>query len=335
MSTNFWLQLKKPILALAPMEGVTDVAFRTLCREQGADVVYTEFLAAEAIVHGGPTVLKKMAYREDERPVVCQIFGKTPAAFATAAQKVQAMGFDGLDLNFGCPARKVVRHGSGVALLRQPQYARRLIEAALEKITIPLSIKVRSSIRKESKDIAPGSTERSTALDLVEAIRDLPVTAIMVHGRGFEQGHSGKIDTDMIRRVKEDFPGLVLANGGITTPARVKTMLEETGADGVGIARGSWGQPWIFSQARQYLSTGSYQPVEWQVVASVIRRHAELLMEYKDAHGLLEFRKHLGRYISGFPGAAQWRAKAVRVETLADVEAVIKAVLRRGLSSEA
>ena len=113
MATNFWLQLKKPILALAPMEGVTDMAFRTLCHEQGADVVYTEFVAAEAVIHGGDSVLKKLRYSEQERPVICQIFGKTPEAFAFAAKKVQALGFDGLDLNFGCPARKVVGHGSG------------------------------------------------------------------------------------------------------------------------------------------------------------------------------------------------------------------------------
>ena len=329
MSTNFWLQLKKPILALAPMEGVTDVAFRTLCREQGADVVYIEFLPAEAIAHGAPTVLKKMEHRDDERPVICQIFGKTPEAFTAASIKVQAMGFDGLDLNFGCPARKVVSHGSGVALLREPQYARRLVEAALEKISIPLSIKVRSSIRKESKDVAPGSQERSTALDLVEAIRDVPIAAIMVHGRNYEQGHQGEVDTEMIRAVKQKFPGLVLANGGITTPEQVKTMLDETGVDGVGIARGSWGQPWIFSQARQYLETGKYTAIEPQRVADIIQRHATLLMEYKGNRGLLEFRKHFARYISGFPGAADLRAKAVRVETMDDVEAVIKAVIRR------
>lgn len=329
MSSNFWLQLKKPILALAPMEGVTDVAFRTLCREQGADVVYTEFLPAEAIAHGALTVLKKMEHRDDERPVICQIFGKTPEAFTAAAIKVQAMGFDGLDLNFGCPARKVVNHGSGVALLREPQYARRLVEAALEKITIPLSIKVRTSIRKESKEFAPGTQERSTALDLVEAIQGLPIAAIMVHGRNYEQGHQGQIDTEMIRAVKEKFSGIVLANGGITKPEDVKTMLESTGADGVGIARGTWGQPWIFSQARQYLESGKYDAIEPQQLASVIRRHASLLMEYKDQRGLLEFRKHFARYITGFPGAAHLRAEAVRVESLEDVDRIINRIIHR------
>lgn len=327
--TNFWTTLRKPILALAPMEGVTDVAFRTLCKEWGADVVYTEFLAAEAIVHAGPKFMRKMVRRDDERPVICQIFGRNPEAFALAAKKVEALGFDGLDINFGCPARKVVGHGAGVALLRDPQYARRLIEAALENITIPLSIKVRTSIRKEAKEVDPGCADRYTAVDFIEAMKDLPIQAVMVHGRGFEQGHQGDVDTDMIRQVKQKFNGLVLANGGVFTPERVASMLQETGADGVGIARGTWGQPWIFTQARQLLSAGRYEAVTPEQVSNVIRRHAELLFEYKGVQGLLEFRKHFGNYIKGFRGAAEWRARAVRVKTMADVETVIAAVVHR------
>ena len=133
----------------------------------------------------------------------------------------------------------------------------------------------------------------------------------------------------MIKAVKERFPGIVLANGGITSPERVKSMLDETGADGVGIARGSWGQPWIFTQARQLLDTGLFQPVDQQHVAHTIRRHAELLFEHKDAHGLLEFRKHFGRYITGFRGAAELRSRAVRVETLGDIESIITALTNR------
>lgn len=319
---NFWLQLKKPILALAPMEGVTDTAFRQLCREHGADVVYTEFMAAEAIIHGGASALKKLRYNETERPVVCQIFGTSPEAFTAAAKKVQELGFDGLDLNFGCPARKVVRRGAGVALLREPKYARQLIESVLDTITIPLSIKVRSSIRKESKDVRL-TEERSTALDLAREIQDLPISAIMIHGRNFEQGHAGAVDTEMIKAVKAEFPGLVLANGGITTPNQAQAMLHQTGADGVGIARGTWGQPWIFQQTRQLLDTGAYDPVSGEQVIATIRRHAESLFASKAAHGLLEFRKHFGHYIKGFPGAAELRARAVRVETLEQVTSIL------------
>ncbi len=326
MATNFWLQFKKPILALAPMEGVTDVAFRTLCKEWSADVVYTEFMAAEAIVHAGPKFMKKMARRDEERPVICQIFGRNPEAFAEAAKKVEALGFDGLDINFGCPARKVVGRGAGVALFREPDFARRLIETALKSVTIPVSIKIRTGIRKERKEVDPNCQDKITALDFLEAVGDLPISAIMVHGRSYEQGHQGDVDADMICQVKQKFHGLVLANGGVFTPERVVTMLEETGADGVGIARGSWGQPWIFQQARQLLQGGRYDPVDRLTVIRAIQRHAELLYEAKGDHGLIEFRKHLAKYVTGYPRAAHWRSQAVRVETLADVATITAAL---------
>ncbi len=324
MPSNFWLQLKKPILALAPMEGVTDRAYRLLCKEYGADVVYTEFMPADGIFHRARKVLEKMKRGDDERPVICQIFGKDPVKFADAAKFIEEAGFDGVDLNFGCPAKKVIGSGGGVALLRNPDHARRLVEAALEKISIPLSIKVRTSIRKERKEISPGEPERYTALDLVESIKGLPVAAIMVHGRSFEQGHAGNVDTDMIRQVKEKFPGLVLANGGIQTPQDAATMLEATGADGVGIARGSWGKPWIFRQTRELLETGHVTALTTDELKAAILRHAGLLLEHKGPHGLIEFRKHFAHFISGRPGAAQMRAAAVRVSTLDDVQKLVQ-----------
>lgn len=323
MATNFWLQLKKPILALAPMEGVTDVAYRTLCKENGADVVYTEFMPADGIFHRARKILEKMNRGDDERPVICQIFGRDPVKFADAAKYIQDVGFDGVDINFGCPAKKVVGSGGGVALLRDPKHARLLVEAALEKITIPLSIKVRTSIRKERKEISPGEPERYTALDLVAEIKGLPVSAIMVHGRSFEQGHSGTVDTDMIRQVKKKFPGLVLANGGITTPQEAVAMLATTGVDGVGIARGSWGAPWIFRQTRELLDTGNITALTTPELVTAIRRHATLLYQLKGPHGLIEFRKHFAHFISGRPGAARLRAAAVQVTSLEDIEALL------------
>lgn len=306
------------------MEGVTDRAYRLLCKEYGADVVYTEFMPADGIFFRAPKVLEKMKRGDDERPVVCQIFGKDPVKFANAAQYIEAMGFDGVDLNFGCPARKVIGSGGGVALLRNPDHARRLVAAALEKITIPLSIKVRVSIRKERKEIAPGEPERYTALDLVESIKGLPVAALMVHGRSFEQGHSGTIDTDMIRQVKAQFPGLVLANGGIQSPQQAQQLLETTGADGVGIARGSWGAPWIFRQTRELLDHGAVTPITTAGLKLAIHRHAALMFEHKGAHGLIEFRKHFAHFISGRPGAAALRAAAVRVTTMDNVEQLLE-----------
>lgn len=305
------------------MEGINDTAFRQLCKQHGADVVYTEFVSADAIAHGARKTMERLRFDPAEQPVVAQIFGKNPGTFAVAAKTIEKLGFAGLDINFGCPARKVVAHGSGVALFRDPKFARQLIQIALDNVAIPVSIKIRTSIRRERREVDPTSAERLTALDFLEAIHDLPISAIMVHGRSFEQGHRGEIDAAMIRSVKERFGGIVLANGGIFTPERVITMLQETGADGVGIARGTWGQPWIFRQSRQLLSGQPAAPVRRDELVNTVRTHARLSLSSKGPHGLIEFRKHFAFYIAGFPGAAQLRQRAVRVVTLADVEAVI------------
>lgn len=322
---NFWSELKRPILALAPMEGVTDSPFRQLAKQGGVDVVYTEFVSSDAIGRGSRSALTKLAFDPSEQPVVAQIFGRDPGMFAAAARTIEARGFAGLDLNFGCPARKVVSSGMGVALLRDPAYARRLIEAALREIRIPLSIKVRASIRRERQEVQPGA-ERVTALDLVEAIRDLPVAAIMVHGRSYEGGFSGEVDVELIRAIKERFSGIVLANGGIQTPEDAIRLLRETGADGVGIARGALGQPWIFEQTRALLSGTEPATPGWSERSSAMLQQARLALAARGEHGMLELRKHLAWYTKGLPNAAALRRQLVRVSSLSELEAVLAAV---------
>lgn len=321
--TNFWANLPKPILALAPMEGVTDSAFRSMAKRFGADVVYTEFISSDAIDHGSTAARRKMDFHPAEQPVVCQIFGRDLAAFRRAAQVVQDRGFAGLDINFGCPARKVISHGSGVALMRDPAYCRRLIEAVLDVITIPLSIKVRTSIRTERREIEPDCPDRYTALDLVEAIKDLPIAAIMVHGRSFEEGFDGAVDTVMIQTVKQRFSGVVLANGSIRTPADAARLLEQTGADGVGIARGALGRPWIFEQVRAHFQEILTHEVSWNTVAAVAIEHAEAVARRGGSRALVEFRKHLVWYLSGVPGAAAARRQLPTVNELADVQTLL------------
>ena len=320
--TNFWTNLPRPILALAPMEGVTDSAFRHMCRDNGADVVYTEFISSDAIGHRGRTALAKMTFDPAEQPVVCQIFGKDVAMFREAAKEIEARGFAGIDINFGCPAKKVVGSGSGVALLREPNFCRQLIEAILDVVTIPVSIKVRASIRKERREVQEGA-DRATALDLVRAINDLPVAAIMIHGRSFEGGFSGTIDVDMIRSVKAEFKGVVLANGGIQSPEDAVNMLKETGADGVGIARGAHGRPWIFRQTRSLLTTGTYTAPTWEEIRAVALTHAQRIMARKGKHGVLELRKHLAWYVRGMPGAAALRHDLVRVNSVEEIAALL------------
>lgn len=317
---NFWTTLPRPIVALAPMEGVTDSAFRQLCRHFGADVVYTEFISSDAIDHRAPSALRKMDFHSSEQPVVCQIFGRNPDAFRRAAQEVERRGFAGIDLNFGCPARKVMSHGSGVSLMRDPQYARQLIESVMEAVSIPVSIKVRASIRREAKEVDPTCTDRVTAADLVAAIKDLPVAAIMVHGRSYEQGFTGSPDTAMIARVKQAFDGIVLANGGIHSADDGERILQASGADGVGVARGSVGRPTIFTDLRDRLRPDE-GPTTTTETAEIIIRHADLILATKGERGLVEIRKHLSAYVTGLPNATAFRRRLSAVSTQADIAA--------------
>ncbi|MBI2984403.1 MAG: tRNA-dihydrouridine synthase [Candidatus Kerfeldbacteria bacterium] len=331
---NFWSSLEKPILALAPMEGVTDTAFRQIAKTWGADVVYTEFTAAEAIFHRARRAMERLEFNPSERPVIAQIFGREPEAFVQAVKLIGQMGFAGLDINFGCPARKVVAKGAGVALLRDPQYARRLVGLALENTTLPVSMKIRTSIRKERQSLDANQADVHTAVDFIAALHGLPVAAVMVHGRSYEQGHHGEVDAAMIRQVKKHFHGPVLANGGIFTPERVPQMLSETMADGVGIARGAWGQPWIFQQTKRLLKAGGYESVDWRNLKQTIIDHARLVVKTRGERGLIEFRKHLAKYVSGFPRASEFRNQAVRINTLADVDELIKNIEKQTAVSE-
>lgn len=304
------------------MEGITDSAFRLMARGFGAQVVYTEFISADAIERRSSSALAKLDFSPAEAPVVCQIFGRDPSAMARAATEIEGRGFSGIDINFGCPARKVVGHGAGVALMRRPAYARRLIESVLGAVSIPVSIKVRASIRRERREAAPDCPDRYTALDLIGAINDLPVAAIMVHGRSFEQPLSANIEFDMIRMVKERFNGVVLANGGIKTPEDVRAMLEKTGADGVGIARGALGRPWIFRDIQSWLKhqpVKDPQPAERQ---ALIMEHAERAAN-KGRPAVVEFRKHLSWYIRGVRDAARFRSRLSSVNTLDDIRQVV------------
>jgi len=323
MSGNFWLSLPRPIVALAPMEGVTDEPFRRICREHGADVVYTEFVSADAIVHRAPTVMRKLRFHESERPIVAQIFGRRPESFAIAARTLTELGFDGIDINLGCPARKVIGSGSGVALLREPATIRTLLEATLSATTLPVSIKVRASIRKERPSIAPHDPTRVTALDVVQALSDLPIAAIMVHGRTAEANDDDQVDTEMIAAVKRESPAVVLGNGGIRTVADAATMIAATNVDGVGVARGAWGHPWVFHELRAALRHESIPVIDPR---QVILKHAELVVADSGERGLLDFRKHFAHYINGFPGAAGLRKQAVTVSTLDEVRRITEAM---------
>ena len=309
---NFWKQLNKPILALAPMAGLTDSAFRTLCRQLGADIVYTEMISADALYYKSKKTLELIKFNKSEKPIVGQLFGKRPELFKEAAAQLDQAGYDGIDINFGCPARKVVRHGGGVTLMKDTKKCRAIIEATLSGTKLPVSIKIRSQI------------DKVTASDFVKKIMDLPIAAIMIHGRPYSNPFNAPIDFQMIKKVKQLVKIPVLGNGGINAPEDAKAMLDKTGCDGIGLARGVRGKPWLFQQIKDYLKKEDYHSPTLAQIKKVALDHARLNYKTKGKHGIIEMRKHLIWYTKGFPEAAQLRRKLVQVEKISDIAKTFK-----------
>ncbi len=315
---NFWNKLTKPILALAPMAGITDMAFRQLCKRFGADIIYTEFASSYALIYQNKKTSEMLKFSPLERPVICQIFGNQPEVFHKSAAILEEMGFDGIDINFGCPAYKVTRHGGGVSLMRNLELCREIVQATCEATKLPVSIKIRASIKKQN------SQESITALDLVKNIKDLPLTAIMIHARSYEQPFDGEPKIDIVKEVRKMWPKILLYNGGIHTPDNAKDILEQTGADGIGLARGAWGKPWLFEQIKSYLKKGTYTEYNWDEVKKIMLKHAKLALATKGEYGLVELRKHLVKYVKSLHNATILRTKLVRVKTLEDIKKILK-----------
>lgn len=318
MNKNFWQEFKKPILALAPMAGISDAAFRLLCRKHGADVVYTEMTSIDALYYDAKKTLSMLKRLPGEKPVVLQLFGKRPELVAKAVKYVEKAGFSGIDFNFGCPAKKVVRHGGGVTLLKNLDLVHDLLKAACENTKLPISVKTRTSINDGKKKI--------TVFDFIEKIKDLPIAALMIHGRSYEQGFVGEVDYEIIKEVKKRFKGIVIGNGGLDSPEKVKIMLDRTGVDGVGIARGVYGRPWIFEQIQEYLKSKKYFTPDLKYIKKMALEHARYNYKMKGDHGLVEMRKHLCWYFRGFPQASSFRKELVLFKTIDELKQIFKRI---------
>lgn len=313
---NFWLKLKKPILALAPMAGITDLPFRVICREYGADVVYTEMIMVQALIHKGKKVMELAKISEEERPVVLQLGGNDPELFYKAAQVVaNEIGPNGIDINFGCPAKKVAGHGSGVSLLRDLEKSFQIVQATIEaSCGLPVSFKTRTQVKSKDKSKIHYSWE------LIDKVKCLDVSTIMVHGRSFEAPWIEDVDYEYIKSVRNHFKGVLLANGGVNSPEKAKEVLGITCADGLGIGHGVYGRPWIFNQIKNFLNTGKYVDLTWREKRKIALEHAKFAFEVKGAHGLVELRKQLLWYVKGLPNAANYREKLVKLNKLDDIE---------------
>lgn len=325
MSTNFWNNLPRPILALAPMVGITDSAYRRLAKKWGADVVYSEMIASEALVRKIPKALKMMEYVTEEQPLVVQIMGNNPKIISEAAKMIEAHGAAGVDINFGCPAHKIARNFCGVMLMRDLKLSHDIIAAAIDAVSIPVSIKVRISINAADNPPAGRPRDKVTIIDFLRAIDDLAVAAIMIHGRSFEGSFNGAINTEIIKEVKSIFSrGPVLANGGLTTIESSRDILQATGADGLGLARSVLGKPWVFRQIRDYLSTGEYQAATWEEIKQAMQDHTDWFYQLYGAEHFHPMRRHLAHYIKGQPNASELRAQLVRVESPDEVKNILE-----------
>jgi tRNA-dihydrouridine synthase B len=313
---NFWQKLSKkgPILALAPMAGITDSAYRLVCKQNGADVVYSEMTSIDALAYNSKKTFEMLKYDKKEKPVVLQLFGKRPEKVRRAVEIVESAGFDGIDLNFGCPARKVVNHGGGITLLRDLDLCYELVQAVCEATKLPVSVKTRVSL----------DNKKITVYDFIDKIRELPVSALMLHGRTYEQKFTGDIDFQTMKAVKRKFNGIVIGNGGVNTPEDAKHMIDATGVDGIGLARGIYGKPWLFSQIKDYLKNGICEFPDINTIKKIVLAHAKAAHNMKGKFGIIEMRKHLCWYFKGLPNANALRKDFVQITTINDIKTAFK-----------
>ncbi len=324
MKKNFWEKLKdsgRPILALAPMAGFTDTAFRQICAKQGADVLYSEMASVTALHYyatakkpdrdnGGKVTMELLRFnRRLEKNYVIQLFGSTPEHFATATKVVsQKIKPAGIDINFGCPAGKVIKQGAGADLMKDLKRSRAVIKAVLDNTDLPVSIKLRA----KSGEVG--------VLEFLENISDLPVAAVMIHGRTLAQGFAGAPDFKIVKESRQHFKGVIIANGGINTLRDAKEALAASGADGLGLARGILGKPWLFKEIKDNKEI-NISPKE---ILKLMLKHATLAVKLKGEGILVEMRKHLVWYVQAFPGASRLRSELVTVSSLADVKRIVK-----------
>ncbi len=315
-------------LFLAPMAGVSESPFRRLCRAWGADVVVTEFLSAEGIRRENEATIAKLRFGADERPIGVQIFGSDPDAMREAAALVTDLFQpEFIDINFGCPVKKVVRRNGGSGCLRDLDLVQQIIRAVISGTHLPVTCKVRSGWNEEMRD----------PVTIGLRCQDAGVKAIALHPRTRTQMYSGHAHWDEIAAMKAALEIPVIGNGDIKTAEDAFRMREETGCDAVMIARGSFGQPWIFTQARALLEGRPKPPVPAvEARFSIALEHARMVQDYEhDPLGAaLEFRKHLGWYVKGLPNSADLRRKLHAVNSFGEVEGIFADYLASGWMHE-
>ena len=307
------VKIESPVF-LAPMAGVTDYAFRILCKEMGAGVVYSEFVSADGIIRENQKTLDLIHFHEEERPIGIQMFGSSPEVMAQAARfVVDNFRPDILDINYGCPVPKVTKRGAGSAALKDLCLMDEITTSVVESVPdVPVTVKMRSGWNQESI-VTPEAGER---------LEKIGIKAITLHPRTTVQSYLGQADWSLIKELKQTVSIPVIGNGDVSTPKHVLSMFEDTGCDAVMVGRGALGNPWFFRETLALLG-GEPLPEKCTVSERVemCQRHFDLLLENRGEHwGMNLMRKHFGWYIRGFPGAAKFRQALVTAQGLDEMQ---------------
>ena len=314
---------ERPVM-LAPMEDVTDPSFRLICREQGAAMVYTEFVSAEALVRNINSTTRKLTIDDRERPVAIQIYGREPEAMVQAARMVEEARPDILDINFGCPVKKVAAKGAGAGMLRNPEKMLAITKAVVDAVDIPVTVKTRLGWDCENKIIT----------DLAPRLQDCGIKALTIHGRTRSQMYTGDADWTLIGEVKAD-PRMeipIIGNGDIKTPEQAKNAFDTYGVDGVMIGRASFGAPWIFREVKEYLASGSIPEITDEEKFALLRRQIRESIDRIDEYrGILHVRRHLAStpLLKGIPDFRETRIRLLRAETEKDLESLLQEIEER------
>ena len=290
---------------LAPMEDVTDISFRYICKSFGAELMFTEFISSDGLIRDAAKTIAKMRLYDYERPIGIQIYGHLPDAMVEAAVRAAEAGPDLIDINFGCPVNKIARRGAGSGMMREPDKMVEITRRVVEAVKLPVTVKTRLGWDEESRIIVP----------LAERLQDAGIAALTIHGRTRCQLYKGEADWTLIGEVKRN-PCMkipIIGNGDITTPEKAKEAFDRYGVDAIMIGRASFGHPWIFREVRHYLDTGELLPsMSVAERVELAERHLAKSLEVKGPKvGILEMRRHLSCYFKGLDNFKETRLKLV------------------------
>lgn len=311
----------QPVL-LAPMEDVTDLPFRLLCKQFGADMVYTEFISSDALIREVNKTMQKLTIAEEERPVAIQIYGRDTESMVQAAKMVEQAKPDILDLNFGCPVKKVAGKGGGAGMLQNIPKMLEITAAVVKAVNIPVTVKTRLGWNDESKII----------VTLAEQLQDCGIQALTIHGRTRAQMYTGQADWTLIGKVKDN-PRItipIIGNGDITSPERAKECFDIYGVDGIMVGRASFGHPWIFKEIKHYLRTGEHLPdpgIEWKL--NVLKQETiDSINRLDERRGIIHIRRHLAAspIFKNIPDFRRTRIEMLRANTVEELFTILDSV---------